>query len=453
VKAQRLIIVIFLYLCTALLPSFGESEEKEESKYFELENGMKVFLYERHTLPLLNVVLGFNVGTKDESQDTNGLVHILEHYILFRGTEFRSGTEIAQDIRAHGAYFNGHTGRDLATFEMTLPSEYADFALHNQKEILFHLKLSQEELDKEKQVILEELSQIRDDPMKYATTLAYQSLFQNHPYQKPVHGQEDIIKNATVEQVEKFYKKYFVPENCALAVVGDFSLGEMEKKIKSEFGDLKNSGFVTQGFPEVTPLEKTAELEEEMDVNIAYLLIGMKGPNYNNEDQYSVDILTQVLGRGVYPLLYNPIRGRRELAESVFMTYASHKYGGAMFIYITLDPKNLKAAEREMIRYLKTARNLNYSKSDYQGDDRFYALDYLESAKNQIKFNFDQSQEKGLTLALALTRYILMTGGQKRGRYLDQIDKVSSSDLRRAAGQYLSKEKYVVVSIFPKNKK
>ena len=102
---------------------------------------MEVFLYERHTLPLLNMVMAVNLGSKDESEETNGLVHLLEHYILFRGTKSRSSEQITQDIRRHGAYFNAHTGRDMALFEISIPSEYSDFALENQKDILFNLEI------------------------------------------------------------------------------------------------------------------------------------------------------------------------------------------------------------------------------------------------------------------------------------------------------------------------
>ena len=84
--------------------SYGEEAEDAKFSNFELENGMKVFLYERHALPLLNIVFAFDLGTKNESKGTNGLVHILEHYILFRGTEIRSGKQVGQDNRAHGAY-------------------------------------------------------------------------------------------------------------------------------------------------------------------------------------------------------------------------------------------------------------------------------------------------------------------------------------------------------------
>ena len=142
-----------------------------------MDNGLKVYLYERHSVPLVNLALAVNCGSKDETEETNGIVHILEHYILFRGTEMRSGDRIAEEIRQNGAYFNAHTSRDLAFFEISLPSQNKDFALQLQKEIIFQLNLSQAELDEEKQVILEEINQLHDDPIRYATSLVYQNLF------------------------------------------------------------------------------------------------------------------------------------------------------------------------------------------------------------------------------------------------------------------------------------
>lgn len=452
-KAYRKFIfgAVLLFFC--LLFITPSSSQDENQKYFELDNGLKVFLYEKHTLPLINLVFAVNLGTKDESDKTSGLVHILEHYILFRGTEFRSGPEISQDIRRHGAYFNAHTSLDLATFEISLPSEHADFALRNQKEILFNLKLSQEELDEEKKVILEELSQTQDDPLKYATSTVYQNLFKDHPYQKPVQGKKEIIEALTVEQVEKFYRKFFVPSNCVLAVVGDFEIEEMEKKTKDIFGDLKKKEISSPKYEKVPALKKTVEITQEMDVNQAYLVIGKFGPDYNNKDQYAIHLLTEILGRGINPMLNYPLRGRRNLAHNVSMGYSAYKYGGAILIYITLEPKNIKSAKRETIRYLKETSRLNYSKKDVMGDAKFHALDYLESAKNQIKFKIHQSQEKGLLVATSLARFMLLNEDLNRGSYLENIEKISSSDLRKAANKYLSKGRYVIVTISPKKKK
>lgn len=452
-KAHRKILFSAVLLFFCLLSITPINSQDNAQKYFELDSGLKVFLYEKHTLPLVNLVFAVNLGTKDESEKTNGIVHILEHYILFRGTEFRSGPEISQDIRRHGAYFNAHTSLDLATFEISLPAEHADFALRNQKEILFNLKLSQEELDEEKKVILEELSQIQDDPLKYATTLVYQNLFRNHPYQKPVQGKKEIIEALTAEQVEKFYRKFFVASNCVLAMVGDFEIEDMEMKTRNIFGDLKKTEISPPKYEKTPELKKTVEVKKEMDVNQAYLVIGISGPDYNHEDQYALDILTQILGRGVNPMLNYPLRGRRNLAQSALMRYSAHKYGGAIIIYITLNPKNIGITKRETIKFLKETRRLNYSKKDVMGDAKLYTLDYLDSAKNQIKFDFHQSQEKGLAVANSLARYIVLHENQEGGSYLENIEKLNSSDLRKAAGKYLSSGRYVIVTISPKNKK
>jgi len=452
-KAHRKCIFGAVLISFCLLFITSSSSQDKNQKYFELDNGLKIFLYEKHTLPLINLVFAVNLGTKDESEETNGIVHVLEHYILFRGTEFRSGPEISQDIRRHGAYFNAHTSMDLATFEISLPSEHTDFALRNQKEILFNLKLSQEELDEEKKVILEELSQIQDDPVKYATSLVYQNLFKNHPYQKPAQGKKEIIEALTVDQIEKFYRKFFVPSNSVLAIVGDFEIEEMEKKTKDIFGDLKKEEISTSKYEKAPALKKTVEIKQEMDVNQAYLVIGIFGPDYNNKDQYAIDILTQILGRGVNPMLNYPLRGRRNLAQSFLMRYSAQKYGGVIIIYITLDQKNISITKRETIRFLKETSRLNYSKKDVMGDAKLYALDYLESAKNQIKFNFHQSQEKGLAIATSLARYLLLNENQEGGSYIENIEKLNSLDLRKAAGKYLSKGRYVIVTISPKKKK
>jgi predicted Zn-dependent peptidase len=441
---------LIIFCLLFVIPSY--SQEKDQTKYFELENGLRVFLYEKHTLPLLNIVFAVNLGTKDESDETSGLVHILEHYILFRGTELRSGSEISRDIRRHGAYFNAHTSLDLATFEISLPSEYADFALRNQKEILFNLKLSQKELDEEKKVILEELSHIEDDPIRYANSLVYQNLFKDHPYQNPTQGKKEIIEASTVEQIEEFYRKFFVPNNCTLAVVGDFKIEGMEGKVKDIFGDLAKKEIASVKYEKARIPEKTIEIEQEMDINQAYLVIGMIGPDFNHPDQHSIDVITEILGRGLNPMMYYRLRGRRNLVHSVSMGYSAHKYGGAIFIYITLDSKNASFARREAIKFLKDTRSLDYSKKDLVGESQMYAIDYLESAKNQIKFKFHRSQEEGLNIAFSLARYMLLNENEERGGYLESIEKISSSDLRKVAGQYLSKGRYIIASIFPKKK-
>lgn len=434
-------------LISLALPLSARAEAQD--RYFVLDNGLRVFLHEKRDLPLLNVVSAFDVGSKNETDSTSGLVHLLEHCILFRGTTRRSGTEVSSDIRRHGAYFNANTGQDLSVFEISLPAEYADFALRNQSEILFHLELSQAELDEEKEVILEEFNQMEDDPQRCATDLVLQALFHGHPYGRSIYGRREVIRAATVDDVLGFYGKYFVPENCALAVIGDFATADMERMVRDVFGPLPKTVFSPETLPSAAPLRKSVTQRLERDVKDGYLFLGFVAPDYNHADQYAMNVLTEALGRGVNPLLPALLRRERDTLQTVNMSYLANRYGGAVVVSIRADPKDIPALERAAVGYLKRAHNESYSKKDFQGEAEFYAFDYLESAKNQIRFTIGRAEESGLQLAGSLARYMLLNTRENPRRYLDEIGRVDSSGLRKVASKYLSRGEYAAVSIVP----
>ena len=421
--------------------------------YFELANGLKVYLYQKPNLPIINISMGFNLGSKDESDETNGLVHLLEHYVLFRGSKSREEDEIVWDVRRHGAYFNAHTSYDVALFEFSLLSKYMDFALENQKDILFNLEITQDKLDEEKEILLQELNQIQDDPLKYATSLVYQNLFKDHPYERPVYGKKEIIQSATAGQLEKFYKTYFVPDNCSMAVVGDFDFKEIKVKIKNVFGPLPKTDFIPAHFEKASLLDKTVQIKKEMDVNNAYLVMGLAGPDYNHPDQYAVDVLVEILGRGLNPMINRLLRGRLNLVYSFSSSYVAMKYGGAILFFFTLDPKNMAVTKRKILDFLKQAKTLNYSRKDYAGESRLTAYDYLASAKSQIRFKFHKTREEGLDIASSLVLHSLLNQNPSRVPYLDSIETTVTTDLRRVAGKYFAGGRSVFVSIVPQGKK
>jgi len=424
------------------------SREKE----FTLDNGLRVVLYEKRNLPLLNIVAAVDAGSKDESEATSGLAHVLEHYILFRGTESRSGSEVARQIRLHGAYFNAQTGQDMAVFELSLPTEHADFGLANQKEILFDLKIEAQALEAEKEVVLEELSQVSDDPLRYAFSLLYQNLFRGHPYGKPVYGTAEAIRSLTADQVQSFYRAHFVPAATTLAVVGDFALAEMEAKVRTCFGPVPKAEYVPTPIDPPAPLPRTVEIEQALDVQEAYLVIGTVGPDYNSPDQYAADLLTEILGRGISPMLYRPLKGNRDLINTASMSNITLKRSGALAVTLTLDPRRVAAAKSQAIQFLRQVRSENFARSDVFGEAQLYAYDFLESARNQILFKLQQSRESGLNLATSLAMHLLFRDKPSGPDYFQGIRSVTSSDLRKAAAKYLSRTEFVVISIVPKKK-
>ena len=428
------------------------TKQNNQSAQFILDNGLKVALYRQGHLPLVQLVIGFNVGSKNENPEISGLTHLLEHYLLFRTNQKINNKDISLVIREKGGYYNAHTGRDLLLIEMTLPSENFLFALQCVKQLAFNLDFNASTLEEEKQVILEEIGHLQDDPHRYGTSLTFQQLFRGHPYQQPIHGTPATLAKITKDQIKEFYQRYFSPQNAALAAVGDINLNEAEEKVKQLFSSLTNPSPPSDSLPPVPARKEKSIITKEMDVNQAYLFLGFRGPDYNHDDQYTIDVLTEILGRGINPLLNQVVRGRRELAQSVSMNYTSLFYGGALIISLTLEPKKINQAEKEVIRFLKTLRRQNFSKEDFYGEAQIYVYDFLEQAKNQIFFRTYQAQENGLTLAQSLVRFLLLNKLKERGSYLEKIDKITSSDIRKVAGKYLSQGNYVAIKIIPFDK-
>jgi len=449
VRVVRASLALLLAVLLVLSLSVRAADDEAPGRSFVLPNGLKVFLYEKHDLPLVNIALAVDAGSKDEAEATSGVAHLLEHCLLFRGTEFRSGSEVGRELRRRGAYFNANTGQDLTVFELACPSGQADFALRNQREIVFGFALTQAEVDDEKAVVLEELKQTEDDPDRHGADLTLQRLFSGHPYGRPVYGRPDIIRSARVEDLFAFHARYFVPNNCSLAAVGDFRTDEMEARVRDIFGPLKAADVPARAIPKAAALKASATFEERKDVKDGYLFLGWVGPDCNHPDQYAVGLLAEVLGRGLNPLLNIALRSRWDLVQSMTMSYLPNRFGGAVIVALKLEPKNVQAATREALNYLRRCHAENFSKDDYPGDERFEAFDFLGSAKNQVRFASEQAEESGLVLASSLARFMLLNERDRPGRFLDHIARTTSSDLRRVAMTYFGRGGSVAVSIVP----
>jgi predicted Zn-dependent peptidase len=458
-----LMFIIFILVSSCF---FGWADESIQNKYFVLENGLKVLLEERAKIPLVSIGFAINVGSKDEAKETSGLVHLLEHLLLFGSTGSSSHAELTRQIRRNGLHFNAHTSHDLMTFEISVPTAQAPFAFELLSQKLFNLKLVPAEVEKEKKVILEELSQEADDPGRLGIQLSLRALFSGHPYENPVGGEKTTIKNAAVEALERFYKKYFIPANGSLAVVGNFNIETVEEKIKQTFGKIKNPGMsdtdnkARPEFKPVSPLEKNVRIRRELDITQAHFFLGFIAPGLNHEDKLAMDVLTQILGRGVNPLLYRSFTGRRRLVENLEIHYIPLKDGGAVLIHLVLDPKKLSPARSKLLSFLKQTRSFKYSKKDHRYSDRPFVTDYLETAKAWLRLTFQQYIERQLNLAVSYARFLLTRDnpfpdqqeGPLQKSYSERMEAVKSSDLQKAAANFLAGKKYAAVAIVPKKK-
>lgn len=443
------------------LAAFARQDTKTEpvSKYRLLDNGLAVFLQVRDNLPMVSFAFAVNVGSKDESPQTGGLVHLLEHLIFLGGTEFHSAQELNREMRRHGAQFNAHTSHDSMTFELSLPAQYWKYGLNLMKEKVFHLKFSPEQLEKEKKIIFEEVSQNRDDPNKFGNFQVFQHLFPGHPYAQPIPGFPEVVQNAGMEELLIFYRRYFTPENCALAVVGDIDVQGTAKKVEEVFAfTVKEPSPPLSSFEAAKKLKKNKKVIHHRDIKLAHLFIAFHAPPSDHKDQLAFNILTQILGRGMNPLLRQALYKRgKPLVQGLSVNYYPLRFGGVVVIHLTTDPKKVKQARWEALKFLNNCWSFRYSIDDYPMDQRLRITDYLEAAKNTIKFNYQRFRELGLNAAITYARYVLYHKKPKpeenQEPYMERVNKIKSNGVKDAASDYFSSKKYVAITILPEKKK
>lgn len=452
--ARQCSLLIAALACIPILAWAGNigaaADKPAASSYFVLDNGLQVFLQEKHDLPLTAMTLAIDLGSKDETEQTSGYAHLLEHMLLFGASAGMDGETRLAELRRHGIEHNAHTDHDLITFEVSCPAADSGWALESLRQTVFFSRLDPQQLESEKRIILEEILQLRGNPLSLGRMLVMQQLFAGHPYGQPVYGDGSAIKTATVEPLLAFYKRLLIPGRCALAIVGDFALAEVEKEIRRNWGALPKGAAGAAVIPPAGRLEKSSEQQIELDINESHLFFAWWAPDFNNEQRIPLTVLTYILGRGLNPLLNGVLLGGRQPADQLDMGYMPLRSGGMVVLHLTLQEKNMRYAKNTLSRFLSQLGTFNFGREDFQQPYQQYVLDFLESAKNQMAYDTENFRESTLNLSMAVARFLLLNTVKGSNSYLENVGKITSSDLRRVAGKYLSGKKWAVLAIVPR---
>ncbi len=202
---------------------------------FQLDNGMKVLLVENPALPMIGVNVVVKVGSAYEDFATSGMSHYLEH-LLFNGTTSRTQKQLYDDVDRIGGYNNANTAEFCTNYMMVTPAEKIDEGMEIQADMLFHSIMPQEKFDKEKGIVLEEISKSLVDAREQMERNVTSILYSGHALSLPTLGTYSTIESMKREDVYNFYKNYYVPNNMILNVIGSFKTKDMLEKIKKIYG-------------------------------------------------------------------------------------------------------------------------------------------------------------------------------------------------------------------------
>jgi len=377
------------------------SAEKAGAKIVErrLSNGMQVLLAERHTAPVVAVLLFYRVGTRNESEREAGVCHLLEH-MMFKGTRRFGKGEIDLVTTLLGGSNNAFTTADHTAYWFEFASDRWEKALEMEADRMSGLLLDPQEFEAEKAVVLEELAMGEDDPWRSLSREVQLALFPRHPYGRPVIGFADTLSALRIEDLRAFYERYYHPGNATLVLCGDFKSRTAMQRIKKHFGEIDAGPSAEEVGPFVPPiLEPKAEkrITTRWDDRARRLCMVWPTTTVGTDEDYALDLITVILTSGRLSRLHRRLVLDEGLAVSVSSSNDTRIAGGAWWIFAEgahgVDPLALESAIDEELERLRTelvpARELTRARAILAASEAYESETATDLAESLGEFAVD----------------------------------------------------------------
>ena len=294
-------------------------------------------------LPALrSAAVGFWVGTgsRDEPDETAGTSHFLEH-LLFKGTRDRSALEIAQAVESVGGDMNAFTTQELTAFYVRVPDDRLDVALDILSDIVWGPALRSEDVESERQVILEEIRMRDDTPDDLVHDLFASALFPGHPLGREVLGTQSSIGAMSRDAIADYHRHHYRPANVVVAAAGNLTHEHVVERVAEGLTGIDGDRPARPATNE-TPPRPLAVLPRPTEQ--AHVVLGMRGLSRHDPDRYALTVLNQAFGGGMASRLFQEVRERRGLAYSVYSYRSSFADTGAVAIYMGTAPGRVEEA-------------------------------------------------------------------------------------------------------------
>lgn len=408
---------------------------------FTLDNGQTVVIKEVRTNPIVTMDTWIRTGSINEDDTNNGVAHFLEH-LFFKGSKNHAPGEFDKLLESKGATTNAATSKDFTHYYITIPSKYFEEALELHADMLMNPLIPRKELEKERKVVLEEISKDENSPNHVVYDNLVSLLYTDHPYKRKVIGKKNIIETIHRDEILNFYNTWYTPSNMVTVIAGDIDTQKALELIKKNF-----SGNETKApkikYPKEKQLTQQARKVAYLPSESAYMLIGFRSVDINKNDAYALDVLAAILGDGRSSIFYQEIKDKLQLAYSISAVNSTSKDDGIFYISANFTPDKLSKLETKIFE------EINKIKKDGVTPEQ------VSLAQNIIERDTYYQRESISNIAQEIG-YTMVTSDNNikiYDNYVENIKNVTPADVKRVANKYLGIEKSAVSIVLPESAK
>jgi len=409
---------------------------------FSLANGLRVVVSPDHSTPVVAVNMWYNVGSAHEEEGRSGFAHLFEH-MLFEETENLADGEMDLLVSRAGGIYNGTTNTDRTAYYEVLPSNRVNLAFWLHAERMGRLVVSGENFERQREVVKEERRMRLDNQPYSGAQAAQDTLAQDYePYRHTVIGSMEDLNAARVEDVQRFHRAHYLPNNAVLAVAGDVTVEQVRTLAEEYFGWIPR-GPEPASLPPFPPMprsdgERRAELADPL-AQLPLVFMNFGTPQGNHPDHDALAVLAQVFSTGESSRLHRRLVNQEEAALA-FIATVDRRVGPGTMVFGAIPNQGVEVATVESLIQEEIVRLQEEGITDRE----------LAKAKNQLRAQAVSARSTVQSKAELIQSFNLFYGSPfEVNRAVERLEAVTAEDVLRVARTYLVQENRTVVTARP----
>ncbi|CEQ30877.1 M16 family peptidase [[Clostridium] sordellii] len=363
-------------------------------KIHTLDNGLTIVGEEIPYLKSITLGVWVNAGSRIESEKLSGISHFIEH-MLFKGTKNRTSKEIASTIDNLGGQINAFTSKECTCYYVKLLDEHIDIGLDILSDMFLNPLFDKEDIEKERQVILEELKMYEDSPEDLVYDLLMEGVYKTDALGGNIIGTKESLDNMNRGIISDYFKKYYVASNSVISISGNFKFEEIVKLIEEKFKNL-NKGDVNIEI--TTPEFHPCFIAKNKDTEQVNLAISLKAiPLEDREDAYALSIINNIFGGSISSRLFQNIRENKGLVYSIYSAPSLYRKSGELGIYASMSNENLKKVYNLVLEEIDNIRENHLTEEE------------IRESKEQLKGSYILGLESTSSRMMSIGKSMLLT--------------------------------------------
>ena len=396
-----------------------------------LDNGIRVVAERVPSVKSVSLGIWVGVGSRDETDDEGGISHFIEH-MFFKGTTHRSAHDIALEMDSLGGELNAFTTRETTTFYVKTLDEHISKGVEIISDIFLHSSFGKKEIEKEKQVILEELKMVEDDPEDYIHDMHSTLVWDGNPLARPILGSVETVRNMNRDAMFEYIGLHYHPENIVISGAGNFDFSALLRLLNKNIGKFKSKCSVNK---RVTPALKGGVMIKKKGIEQVHFCLGALGLPQNDRNRYVLYALNAILGSSMSSRLFQEVREKRGLVYSIYSYISSFIDVGLFNIYAGTGRDALHVVLDLIIKEIRRIKRNGITVKE------------MKRVKNQMKGNLMLGLESTSNRMSRLARDEIYLGKYfPPDAIIAEIDKITPSRIQTLAND-LFKSEYLSLAI------